>query len=101
MTREAVTELGVRDLRTSLTRWLKIAQRGERIVVTINGRAVAQLGPIETDGPQTLDDLATVGLAVAPLDTSLRAAEHLDAGVLTATPADLRIDRLIDQIRGR
>lgn len=100
---EGATELGVRDLRSSLTRWLRRAERGERIVVTINGTSVAQIGPIEKAGPRSLDELAAVGLIIAPLDSSVAptSALGLSDDLVASTPADLRVDRLLDRIRGR
>ena len=38
---------GIRQLRSQLTSLVRRAGAGERIVITIGGRAVAQLGPVE------------------------------------------------------
>ena len=38
---------GIRQLRTQLTSMVRRAGAGERIVISIGGRAVAQLGPVE------------------------------------------------------
>jgi prevent-host-death family protein len=42
-----MTEVGIETLREHLTDYLKLAQEGERIVVTENGRSVALLIPLE------------------------------------------------------
>ena len=48
--------IGVYEAKSQLSRLLDlVAQRGERIVITRNGRAVAELGPIESDRPSSED----------------------------------------------
>ena len=50
---------GIRQLRAQLSSLVRRAGAGERIVITIGGRAVAQLGPVEATRAQvTIDDLA-------------------------------------------
>ncbi len=39
--------IGVRELKARLSRHLRRAQAGERLVVTDRGRAIAALGPVE------------------------------------------------------
>lgn len=79
--------IGIRELRRSLSRYVDRANRGERIVVTEHGRAVAVLAPwLEADDP--LDRLVGNGeatraasdlLSVRPLDlpVSLRGTAAL------------------------
>ena len=66
-------------------------------MITVDGRPVAQLGPLGPDGAgPSLHDLAAAGLIDPPrreLDHSMPAPYPV--------PADVRLDRLIDQIRGR
>lgn len=50
--------VGVRRLRDRLSRYIKRVARGERVVVTDHGRAVASLEPI----PQSDEDRALVEL---------------------------------------
>jgi antitoxin (DNA-binding transcriptional repressor) of toxin-antitoxin stability system len=45
---------------------LRRAEAGERIVVTVDGRPVAQLGPLEAHRRSPIDDLITAGLARPP-----------------------------------
>jgi prevent-host-death family protein len=40
---------GVRELKNRLTHYLKLVQKGERVIVTDRKRPVAILGPLEAD----------------------------------------------------
>ena len=87
--------LGVRELRNATASAVRRAGAGERIVITVDGRPVAQLGPIETaGGAVTLDDLAARGLVVLPGRTD-RAASELAVEVW----AGFRLDRLLRDVR--
>jgi prevent-host-death family protein len=88
--------MNVRSLRSQLAQTLRRAESGERIVITVAGRPVAQLGPVESDldrGP-TIEDLVARGLLVA--------ARRDDRPAPAATVplwAGARIDRLLREIR--
>ena len=86
----------MRELRANLAATLRRAEAGQRIVVTIAGRPVAQLAPIEPDGPQpNLTDLAARGL-VLPARRDDRPAPDL----LVPLPVGTRLDRLLVELRG-
>jgi prevent-host-death family protein len=51
---------GLRELRQQASDYVKRAEAGETIVVTINGRAVAQLGPVARDRWRRWDDIAAI-----------------------------------------
>jgi prevent-host-death family protein len=53
-------EVGVRELRAHLSRYLKRVAAGEEIVVTERGRPVARLSP--ANGRSRLDELIAAGL---------------------------------------
>ena len=90
--------LGVRDLRNHVAAALRRAESGERIVITVDGRPVAQLGPLRPDGaPPTLADLAATGLLEPP---RIDRAERADAAP-EDPPVDVRVDRILDELRGR
>lgn len=40
-----MTSIGIRNLKNQLSRYVRRAQRGERILVTDHGRVIAELGP--------------------------------------------------------
>lgn len=95
--RPSSTSVGVRELRADLAALVRRAGAGERIVVTVDGRPVAQLGPLGPDGGGlTLEDLAAAGLVERPSQGADRAMPPPHQ-----VPADVRLDRLVDQIRGR
>lgn len=89
--------LGIRELRQRLTSLVRRAGGGERIVITIGGRAVAQLGPIEADrSTVTLDDLVSRGLLTAARRTDRPA----DPGLVIDSWTGGRLDRALREVRG-
>ncbi len=56
-------EVGIRELRADLSRWLKRVQAGEEVVVTDRGRAAARIVPIAVERP--LDRLIREGMVVS------------------------------------
>ena len=55
-----MTEVGIRELRDHLSRYLDRVQDGEEVVVTDRGRAIARVLPM--DGERTIDRLIAQGL---------------------------------------
>lgn len=55
-------EVGIRELRADLSRFVKRVREGEEIVVTDRGTAVARLVPLE--GERTIDRLIREGLVM-------------------------------------
>ncbi len=95
-----LAHIGIRDLRGSLASLVKRAGQGERIVVTVDGNPVAQLGPLQPDGAGIeLHDLAAAGLIEPPPQLPEAPGER-EMPSPYPVPADVRLDRLIDQIRG-
>jgi prevent-host-death family protein len=90
-----VERLGVRELRNQTAAAVRRAGAGERIVITVDGRPVAQLGPIDP-GPAEprLEDLAARGLLQLPRRIDRQAPA--DAVVVWA---GFRLDRLLRDIR--
>ena|SRR5256885_4578241 len=84
--------VGVAELRQNLSRYLRLVQRGERLVVTDRNRPVAELGPPPTSGP-ALDRLIAEGRVSRPLRRGL--PEPLE---LTGDPYAL--SRALDEVRG-
>ena len=88
---------GIRQLRAQLSSLVRRAGAGERIVITIGGRAVARLGPVEATRAQvTIDDLAARGL-VEPARRGDRPAEP-DVRIDAWTGG--RLDRALREVRG-
>lgn len=89
--------LGIRELRGHLTSLVRRAGGGERIVITIAGRPVAQLGPVEPAGATiTIDDLAARGL----LELAHRGDRPEDPGVQIDSWTGGRLDRALREVRG-
>lgn len=89
--------IGVRELRNNVAAILRRAGAGERIVVTVDGTPVAQLGPIEPEGSPTLEDLVATGLVDPPRRPGGDAPDPspMDLAV------DIRLDDVLGELRGR
>lgn len=87
----------MRQLRQGVAAAVRRAGAGERIVVTVDGTPVAQLGPLEpTDAVLTVEDLAARGqLVLARRDD--RPAPEFSMPLWAGT----RVDLLVREIRGR
>ncbi len=91
-----VERLGIRDLRNQTAAAVRRAGAGERIIVTVDGRPVAQLGPLDPlQGPPSLDDLAARGLVTLP-----RRPDRPEPAVTVTLWAGVRLDRLLRELRG-
>lgn len=89
--------LGIRELRGRLTSLVRRAGSGERVIITIAGRPVAQLGPVEpTDAAPTIDDLVARGL----LEPARRGDRPDDPGVVVDSWTGRRLDRALREVRG-
>jgi prevent-host-death family protein len=49
--RETTMNVGIRELKANLSRYLACARAGERVVVTDRGVPVARIEPVQTDQP--------------------------------------------------
>jgi prevent-host-death family protein len=88
--------LGIRELRNQVAAAVRRAGAGERIVITVDGRPVAQLGPLDHGhGEPSLDDLAARGLVVRA-----RRPDRPAAAPEVPLWAGTRLDRLIAEVRG-
>ena len=88
--------VGIRELRADLAAQVRRAGSGQRVIITIDGRSAAQLGPIEPEhGQNVLADLIAAGAVHAPRR----------AGAIRPRPAvpvwsGVRIDRALREVRG-
>ncbi|MFM7262246.1 MAG: type II toxin-antitoxin system Phd/YefM family antitoxin [Acidimicrobiales bacterium] len=87
--------IGIRELRASLATFLRRAQSGERITVTVAGRPVAQMTALSGDDTGiSLDDLVARGVVEPPRrrgDFVLSDPVVLYAGT--------RLDRALSEVR--
>ena len=54
------------ELRKDLASYLRIANSGEQVVVTVDGKPFAALGPLEAQNEITIDHLVAGGLVNKP-----------------------------------
>lgn len=92
----ALVSIGVRELRNQVAKVVRRAAAGERLIVTLDGKPVAQLGPLEPDASGVgLEDLAAAGLVEPP-----RRSDRPPDPAPLPTPVDVRLDRVLDEVRG-
>ena len=87
--------MGIRELRNNVATVVRRAAAGERIVVTVDGQPVAQLGPLTATGALTLDDLVAAGLA-----RPARRTDRPEPPEPVDPPIDARSARVLDGLRG-
>jgi prevent-host-death family protein len=87
-----MTTVGVAELRQNLSKYLRLVDRGERLVVTDRNRPVAELGPPSATG-EALDRLIAEGRMARPRRRGLPEPLHL-----TGDPRAL--SHALDEIRG-
>lgn len=83
--------VGVAELRQNLSRYLRLVEQGERLIVTDHNRPVAQLGPPPSG--QVLDRLIAEGRVTAPARRAL-------PGPLRMGGDPSALGRALDEIRG-
>ncbi len=84
----------MRELRAGLAEAIRCAEGGERTVITVGGRPVAQLGPLDADAPN-LERLIGSGAVLPPRRFSTwRPPEPV------AVWAGVRIDQVLRELRG-
>jgi prevent-host-death family protein len=92
---DALERVGIRELRNQVASVVRRASDGERIVVTVDGHPVAQLGPLTPLTTVSIDDLVAAGLARPPRrDDRPVAPDPVDP------PIDARSGTVLDELRG-
>ena len=86
--------IGIRELRACLAEAVRIAEAGERTVVTVGGRPVAQLGPLDADAPD-LQRLIGSGAVIPPRRTS-----DWQPPATVPVWAGVRLDQVLRELRG-
>lgn len=82
-------EVGVRDLRNHLSRYLDRVRGGEELVVTDRGRAIARLLPVGRE--RVLDRLIAEGVVTPARQLKRRASAPIKAeGTVSELVADQR-----------
>ncbi|MEM8922605.1 MAG: type II toxin-antitoxin system prevent-host-death family antitoxin [Actinomycetota bacterium] len=98
-----LTTIGVRELRNQVAAVVRRASAGERLLVTVDGHPMAQLGPVSPDTTGvTLWDLAAAGLIEPPHRPPTSDADgSWPTPAPLPLPVDLNADRLLESSRGR
>lgn len=92
---EGRERVGIRELRNQVAAVVRRAGEGERIVITVDGKPVAQLGPLDPTSGASLDDLVAAGLArPSHRDDRPAAPDPVDP------PIDARSRSVLDELRG-
>lgn len=84
--------VGVGELRQNLSRYLRLVERGERLVVTDRNRPVAELGPPPATGA-ALDRLVAEGRVSRPIRTGVPEPLKLEGDPRALT-------RALNEVRG-
>jgi prevent-host-death family protein len=79
-------EVGVRELRHELSRWLAVVRDGQEVVITERGRPVARLVGVSEKGG--LDRLLSEGLIQMPSERR-RSARSIERAKAKGSVADL------------
>jgi prevent-host-death family protein len=78
-------EIGVRELKQSLSETLKAVGRGEQIRVTLRGKAIADIVPAGVAGDDRLRELVAQGRVVPPSRSRPTRAPRLATGTASAS----------------
>ena len=84
--------VGVAELRQNLSRYLRLVEDGERLLVTDRNRPVAELGPPPSTGA-ALDRLIAAGKVVRPTRRGMPGPLRMDGDPYA-------LSRALDEIRG-
>ena len=83
------------ELRKDLASFLRIANSGEQVVVTVDGKPFAALGPLEAQNEITIEHLVAGGLVNKPLrDEPLQDPEEV------ILPVDSNVTAILREVRG-
>ena len=85
--------VGIRELRADLANAVRRAGAGESIVVTVGGRPVARLGPLDAGGGPSLDELVAAGALVPPRHRRRTEPDVVDV------PVDATTERALREVR--
>ena len=89
--------VGIRALREQAATFVKRAQSGDAVVITVNGEPVAELGPIGNtiESPTTIADLVARGVVIAP-----RRVNGYRQSDPISVHSGARIDQILREVRG-
>ena len=87
--------VGIRELRASAAAIVRRAAAGQETIVSVRGRPVARLAPLDIGGREhTIDDLIATGRLIAPRRTGPPHEATIPVW------GNVRLDRLLREVRG-
>jgi antitoxin (DNA-binding transcriptional repressor) of toxin-antitoxin stability system len=90
-----MAHIGMREFRSALATYVRRAQMGERVVITVDGSPVAQLSNMGSDySGITIADLVARGVVMAPR----RTGDWVPSDPLVLY-SGARIDKALSQVR--
>ena len=90
-----MAHIGMREFRSALATYVRRAQMGERVVITVDGSPVAQLSNMGSDySGITIADLVARGVFMAPRRTG-----HWMPSDPLVLYSGARIDKALSQVR--
>ncbi|HTS15053.1 MAG TPA: type II toxin-antitoxin system prevent-host-death family antitoxin [Candidatus Sulfotelmatobacter sp.] len=88
--------IAIRELRNQVSRVVRRARAGERLIITVDGVPAAEIGPVGAAGTATLHELIASGaVAAARLRTPAPPAKPVPA------PSGLTSEAVLAQLRER
>ena len=92
---DGVNKIAMSVLRKELAGFLRRAKNGERMIITVDGKPIAQIGPLEPNGSLDMDQLVTSGLVNEPTSVS-----STKKPALMSFPIDVSIETILSEMRG-
>ena len=88
--------IAVRELRNQVSKVVRRARSGERLIITVDGVPAAEIGPVSAGRVTSIDELIAVGAVLAPRTRGVpRRPEPLRA------PADRSSSDVLRELRER
>jgi len=88
--------IALRELRNQASRVVRRARSGERLIITVDGVPVAEIGPLTTSDPASLEALIAWGEVLPPRSRSAPRPPKP-----TAAPSGKTIAQVLGQLRER
>jgi len=92
---DGVNKVAMSVLRKELAGFLRRAKNGERMIITVDGKPIAQIGPLEPNGSLDMDQLVASGLVNEPTSVS-----STNKPAQMAFPIDVSIETILLEMRG-
>ena len=92
---DGVNKIAMSVLRKELAGFLRRAKNGERMIITVDGKPIAQIGPLEPNGALDMDQLVTSGLVNEPTSVS-----STKKPAQMSFPIDVSIETILSEMRG-